>query len=263
MGFFNKLWEHTHQPGPGVEADEPRKKGLLRLWEVCTRDLSGFFWAGLLALLGLAPWLVLVGLMQAVGALVPVVLAGALGGLIAAPELCALSDLLLRGLRDEPFYWWSTWRKAWKGSLRACLLPGALLGLLVALDLWAAQAFLAGQMGQGGLWAVFVGLLLVAGLFPYLCAQLVLFDQSLGRTLKNSVLLFLASLPRSLGAAAILLGYLALISLFAPASYVVAVLGNVWLPLAAAFLMIYQPMEKNLDLENQVHAAQEARRSGS
>ena len=89
------------------------------------------------------------------------------------------------------------------------------------------------------------------------------FDQSLGRTLKNSVLLFLASLPRSLGAAAILLGYLALISLFAPASYVVAVLGNVWLPLAAAFLMIYQPMEKILDLENQVHAAQEARRSGN
>ena len=42
--------------------------------------------AGLLALLGLAPWMVLVGLMQAVGALVPVVLAGALGGLIAAPE---------------------------------------------------------------------------------------------------------------------------------------------------------------------------------
>ena len=79
MGFFNKLWEHTHQPGPGVEADEPRKKGLLRLWEVCTRDLSGFFWAGLLALLGLAPWMVLVGLMQAVGALVPVVLAGASG----------------------------------------------------------------------------------------------------------------------------------------------------------------------------------------
>ena len=101
------------------------------------------------------------------------------------------------------------------------------------------------------------------GPVPYLCAQLVLFDQSLGRTLKNSVLLFLASLPRSLGAAAILLGYLALISLFAPASYVVAVLGNVWLPLAAAFLMIYQPMEKILDLENQVHAAQEARRSGS
>ena len=83
------------------------------------------------------------------------------------------------------------------------------------------------------------------------------------KRLKNSVLLFLASLPRSLGAAAILLGYLALISLFAPASYVVAVLGNVWLPLAAAFLMIYQPMEKILDLENQVHAAQEARRSGS
>ena len=101
---------------------------------------------------------------------------------------------------------------------------------------------------------------LLAGFAPYLCAQLVLFEQPLGRSLKNSLLLFLAGLPRSLGAAVILLGYAAAIALFAPLAYLLLILGNVWLPLAAALLAVYRPMEQALDLEKQVQAVQEERR---
>ena len=86
-------------------------------------------------------------------------------------------------------------------------------------------------------------------------------SQPLGRSLKNSCLLFLYGLPRSLGAAALLLGYAAGVALFAPLSYLVLILGNAWLPLAAALLMIYQPMERALGLEEQIRAAQASRRA--
>ena len=49
-------------------------------------------------------------------------------------------------------------------------------------------------------------------------------------------------------------------ALFAPLAYLLLILGNVWLPLAAALLAVYRPMEQALDLEKQVRAVQEERR---
>lgn len=260
MSLLHDLFQREDKPGPGVDPDEPRKKGLRRLWEVCTRDLSSFFWAGLAALMGLIPWGMLVSLAWLSRALVPVVAAGALGGMIAAPQLCALTDMILRGLRDEPFYGWSTWRKAWKGSLRASLLPGAGLGVVIALDRLTAQLVLEGNGTLGLLVGVILGLGLAAGFALYLMAQVTLFDQSLGQSIKNSLILFLHGLPRSLGASVFLLVYAAGIEYFAPVSYVVLILGNIWLPATIALLIIYRPMEQALDLEVRVHNAQEQRR---
>ena len=260
MSILSDLFKREDRPGPGVAPDEPRKKGLRRLWEICTRDLGSFFWAGLLALAGLAAWYFLTVFALLSRSLALAAAAGAAGGLAAAPELCALTDLILRGLRDEPFYFWRAWRKAWRSSLPACLAPGAALGAAAALDVFAAQLALEGSAAGGTLWGVILGMALLAGFAPYLCAQMVLFEQPLGRSLKNSLLLFLAGLPRSLGAAAILLGYAAAIALFAPLAYLLLILGNVWLPLAAALLAVYRPMEQALDLEKQVRAVQEERR---
>lgn len=260
MSLLHDLFQREDKPGPGVDPDEPRKKGLRRLWEVCTRDLSSFFWAGLAALMGLIPWGMLVSLAWLSRALVPVVAAGALGGMIAAPQLCALTDMILRGLRDEPFYGWSTWRKAWKGSLRASLLPGAGLGVVIALDGLTAQLVLEGNGTLGLLVGVILGLGLAAGFALYLMAQVTLFDQSLGRSIKNSLILFLHGLPRSLGASVFLLVYAAGIGYFAPVSYVVLILGNIWLPATIALLIIYRPMEQILNLEARVHEVQEQRR---
>ena len=161
MGLLREMFQREDRPGPGVGPDEPRKKGLRRLWEVCTRDLMGLFWAGLIALLGMAPWAVLTGWTMQARSLAAVALAGALGGLIAAPELCALADLILRGLRDEPFYGWDAWRRAWKGSLRSCLLPGAVLGLLAALDCFVIRIVLTGSSAPGALLGAAAGLFLL------------------------------------------------------------------------------------------------------
>lgn len=44
-------------------------------------------------------------------------------------------DTILRALRDEPGYWWHTYRMAWKQNWRESLLPGAGAGF--CLGLWA------------------------------------------------------------------------------------------------------------------------------
>lgn len=261
MSILSDLFKRDDAPGPGVAPDEPRKKGIRRLWEVCTRDIGSFFWAGLAALAALLPWAGLTTAALLSRALAAVALAGAVGGMVAAPFLCALADLVLRGLRDEPFYGRRAWLRALRGSLRACLLPGGVFGAAAALEWFAVQIALGGGAPGGLLWGVLLGMALAAGFAPYLCAQIVLFEQPLGRSLKNSCLLFLYGLPRSLGAAALLLGYAAGVALFAPLSYLVLILGNAWLPLAAALLMIYQPMERALGLEEQIRAAQTSRRA--
>lgn len=260
MSLLQDLFRREDRPGPGVEPNEPRKKGIRRLWEVCTRDLSSFFGAGLAGLAGILTWMMLVSLALLTRSVAGTAVAGALGGMIAAPELCALTDLILRGLRDEPFYGWSAWRKAWKGSLKAGMLPGAVLGAAAALERLAVQLILEGNGTPGLLGGVLLGMVIGVGLALYLVSQIVLFDQPLGRTLKNSVLLFLHGLPRSVGAAILLLAYGAGIGWFAPASYVVLILGNIWLPATIALLIIYRPMEQILDLEARVHEVQEQRR---
>ena len=54
MGLFSS--DRYSRPGPGVNPDTPRKKGMARLLEILGRDLWSFFCAGLLAFAGMLPF---------------------------------------------------------------------------------------------------------------------------------------------------------------------------------------------------------------
>ena len=58
--------------------------------------------------------------------------------MIAAPQIVGLNDTILRSLRDEPGFWWATYRRAWKRNVKASLLPGAVCGLLLAMEIFTA-----------------------------------------------------------------------------------------------------------------------------
>src|SRR5699024_5162290 len=159
MGLFNM---HYDRPGPGVNPDTPRKKGAARFAEVLGRDMLSFWCAGMLALLSALPFALGLILSLLTHAVLPMLLAGALGGMIAAPQLAGLQDTILRSLRDEPGYWWATYRQVWKRNLKGSLLPGAVGGLILAMQIFAAWHLGA---GQGSLLAVLViGLVLLGGL---------------------------------------------------------------------------------------------------
>ena len=132
-----------------MEKDTPRKTGIPRFFEVVGRDLTGMFLANFFTCLSALPaiCLVTVGLL---GRSLVVMLAGAvIGGAIAGPFLAGTYDTVLRALRDEPGYWWATYRRAfrqnWKKQHppRHPLHPGGYLPDLYPL-------FLLFHRGPGG-----------------------------------------------------------------------------------------------------------------
>ncbi len=122
MGVFPRFDREELDPGP------PRKTGLPRLWELIARDFWDNFRAGFLALAGCIPFMSGLFLAASVHSMPLAPLMGLIGGAVAGPELCALADILLRGLRDDiGRVFWPTYRRAWRRSAGASLLPALFL----------------------------------------------------------------------------------------------------------------------------------------
>ncbi|MDE7261229.1 MAG: hypothetical protein K2N78_04085 [Oscillospiraceae bacterium] len=245
MGFL----PNHDQEGPGTEPDAPRKTGLPRFWETLSRDFWDVFRAGFLALAGCLPFLAgsAFSLYSHVLLFAPVF--GLLGGAAAGPELCALADTILRGLRDEPGFWWHTYRRAWKRSAKASLLPGAVGGLLLSMQIFllfhAGALELSTSAGAG----LVAGILLVLAVSIYLWPQLALMDLRFFQLLKNSCLLFLGQFPRSIAALAILAGYIGLMLGFFPLTVSLLPFLNLWLPVLPVLFLIYPGINTNFRIE--------------
>ena len=127
------LFGREYMPeGAGVDPDAPRKKGAARLWEILSRDLDGIFLSGVLAMLACAPAAILAGVALWLGSLPLCLLAAAAAGWLVGPALTCLYDTILRALRDEPGFWWHTYKRVWKQSFKSSLVPGAVFTLLWA-----------------------------------------------------------------------------------------------------------------------------------
>lgn len=253
MGLFHQNFD---KPGPGVSPNAPRKKGAARYFEVLTRDFSTFWMAGLLAMISSLPFALGLWFAVTTHSLIPMLLAGILGGMLAAPQIVGLNDTVLRALRDEPGYWWVTYRRAWKRNAKASLLPGAICGLLLAMEIFTAFHIETGSVAV--MVAIFVALILLAGIAQYLYAQVALVDLPFSSLLKNSLMLFLGYLPRS--ALGILWQglYWAAIALFWPLSGAVLILTSLWLPCSLSLLAIYPALNKSFDLEAKIKAMRDA-----
>lgn len=207
------------------------------------------FRAGLLALAGCLPFLVGAAFSLHSHVLLFAPVCGLLGGAIAGPELCALADTILRGLRDEPGFWWHTYKRAWKRNARASLLPGAVGGLLMSMQVFLLFHAGALELSAGAGAGLAAGLLLVLAVSIYLWPQLALMDLNFFQLLKNSGLLFLGQLPRSIAALAVLAGYLGLMLRFFPLSASLLPLLNLWCPALPALFLIYPGIRENFRIE--------------
>src|SRR5699024_8170018 len=120
MGLFSNY----SKPGPGVDKDAPRKTGVGRFFELVGRDMNGMFLANLLACLGFVPVICLVYIGFLMNSLLVMLVSAVLGGILAGPVLAGMYDTVLRALRDEPGYWWTTYRRAFRQNFKASILPG-------------------------------------------------------------------------------------------------------------------------------------------
>ena len=254
MALFNF---HFDRPGPGVSPDAPRKKGPARFFEMLGRDFMSFYLAGLLALASALPFVLGVWFAVDTHSLLPLLLAGVLGGMIAAPQLCGLLDTILRSLRDEPGFWWATYRRAWKRNAKASLLPGAIGGLLLSMQIFTVFHYdVSTGVVPGALLAV--GLFLLLGLAEFMFAQVALVDLPFGGLLKNSLFLFLGYLPRAALGVLWQFIYWIIILLLWPISGFGVLITGFWLPALLTMQAIYPVLNKAFDLENKIKAMRDA-----
>jgi len=240
----------------------PRRTGFRRLWTIFTRDTPGLLGAGLLATLSSLVYII--GLMVSIDshALLPLLIACPVGGMLAAPQLCGMADTILRSLRDDADAWWVVYRRAWKRNAKGTLLPGAVGGLLFSF-----QMFILAHVGRMRLeWflllAMLLGVAVSTAIAVWLLPQLALMDLPLGRALLNAALLCVRHPLRTAGATLVQLVYWGGVVLIFPYSLVIFLMLNFWLPMLASIMMIYGPLDETFHIEEEIDALHEAHGSG-
>lgn len=248
------LLEQNFMPeGAEINPDTPRKKGLGRLFEVLSRDLDGIFLSSLLALLACVPATVLAGVALWLGSLSLCLLAACCTGWLVGPALTGLYDTILRALRDEPGFWWHTYKRVWKQNFRSSLVPGIVFTVLWALLAWSA--FVLPQMTEISLSFALILLLdavLLLTLGNYFWMQNALFECSAFQKLSNCMRMFLGFLPQTVLSAIVQVGYWLLMMFLIPRCAFVFLLTGLWVPHLLATFSVYSTMEKNLHLEERI-----------
>ena len=244
-----KLRDRYTKPGPGVAPDAPRSRGLTRWWEVVSRDAGKFFMSASLCMLALLIYAGAVTAAVAARSLPLLLLGAALGGAMEGTVFCGLVDTVLRSLRDEPGFWWHTWKRALRQNWRQSLVPGALFGviyggLVFTLFLLDPQTTRSSQLVALGLSALFV-----TALAAWFWPQVALLTLPLPLIFKNSLLLALAHPKQSLIAAACYLAYTGVAALLFPVSLPLVVL-TLWVPVVSALLAVYCPLDEAFAIED-------------
>ena len=101
--------ETNETPATGY-TPAPRKVGLPRFFELLGRDLWPLYKSSILCVAGFLPGTALAILGMMGGSALLTVVGGVLGGLLGGPFLSGMIDTVLRALRDEPGYWWHTYK---------------------------------------------------------------------------------------------------------------------------------------------------------
>ncbi len=185
-------------------------------------------------------------------------LSGAVGGLIAAPVFCGMLDTILRALRDEPGYWWHTYRMAWKQNWRESLLPGAGAGF--CLGLWAFLLYALPDLEKWCLsryrsaWCLASSF---AGVLPVSVCAGGSGSVSQAERLKNAALFMIGFLPRTLAAGAVLCIYWGVMLAWMPYTIPVVLILGFWLPCTLALQIIYPALDKAFHLEKTITARRE------
>lgn len=261
MGLFPSA--NDFKDGRGVDKDTPRKTGVGRFFELVGRDMSGMFLANLLTCLGFIPVSCLVFIGFLMNNLMVMAVSAIIGGAIAGPFLAGMYDTVLRALRDEPGYWWTTYRRAFRQNFRASILPGILYCLVVTLQIFLVY-FCFSMLAEGinvgtGMWvAAVLNLLVFHMLFAYMWPQVVLLDQPFHQTLANSLRCMLAFLPHALAAAIVQILFWGIVILSMPLGLLLMIVFGFWFTCEVCCQIISGDLERVFHVEERIRAKKDA-----
>lgn len=251
------FYQDFSKPGPGVSPDAPRKRGIARWLEIVCRDFGRLWCSGALALASMLP-LICAQLFQ----MIPMLVLSAIGGMLAAPQLCGLADTIMRCLRDEPCFWWHTYRRAWKRNVKCVLLPGALWGIITGTQLFTLSHFFDARFSLSMTIVLIIGLIIIQGVFLWVWPQVALLDIPCNAILKNSILLLLSNLGKSLGASLLVASSAALTVLFMPYSLVILLFVNIWPVMTTVWSMFYRHLDNAFDIEETIQNKEKSDKMG-
>ena len=244
-------------------AEPQRKKGIMRMIELLDRDSGKFFKAGVLALLTLLPFFLTIGFALATGA--PGLLLGCVPtGMLAATGVAGSADTVMRSLRDEVGWWfWDSYKKAWKRNAPSVLIPGALFGPVIGVNIYLFYYISALENPVGEFWLLFVGLLVLTAITEHFLPMLVCMELPGWALLRNCFVLFFSHPIKSLLAALLQLVYYGLMLIWFPLTGVILVLTSVWLPMLMAYVIIYPALDQHFQLTQAYEKLQQEQWGGS
>ena len=261
MGLFPSA--NDFKAGKGVEKDAPRKTGVRRFFELVGRDMNSMFLANLLTCLGFVPVISLVYIGFLMNNLPVMLISAAVGGLLAGPALAGMYDTVLRALRDEAGYWWVTYRKAFKRNFKASLAPGVLYTVVVTLQIFLVY-FCFNMLYHGTnvgvpLWvATVLNLLVFQMLFAYMWPQVVLLDQPLSLTLKNSINCMIAFLPHALAASIVQILFWGVVILCMPLGLLLMLVFGFWFQVEITSQIVYGDLDRVFHIEENIRRLHDA-----
>ena len=186
-----------------------------------------------------------------------------MGGILAGPTLAGVYDTVLRALRDEPGYWWTTYRRAFRQNFKASILPGILYCVVVTVQIFMVY-FCFNMLAQGvnvgtGVWvATVLNLVIFHMMFAYMWPQVVLLEQPLRQTLANSVRCMLAFLPHALAAAIVQVVFWGIVILCMPLGLLLMVVFGFWFSCEVCCQIVSGDLERVFHIEEKIRARKDA-----
>lgn len=191
----------------------------------------------------------------ATGSIPFLLLSGFFGGFILGPFLAALTDHILRGMRDDPGNRWMNYRKGLRQNWKESLIPGALFGLLLSVYIhiiymdWVARILSISTATKA---LLLVGAILFAMMNNLFWPQLVLFRQPLLQTIRNMVLFTAKYLWKMIFTAILQLAFVGIHILFAPYTMLLLPFLTFWYVDFLGQFLLYDALNQEFRIEEKL-----------
>lgn len=232
-----------------------RMTGFYRYRQLLSFYTFGWIRTNLMTVLGVLPLVAGIAYSILSSSLLLMIPLSIAGGMIFGPFLACMVDAVMRGLRDAPGRWWHTYKKSFRQNLTDSLLPGALTGLIAGIYsfmvymIWSANA----APGATVVILLLFSVLLVTIFEILYWPQLVLFRQSVGTRIRNTILFTAKYLWRVLLSAVLVMIWLAILILFAPWTLILVPFLGFWWPVFISQFFIYRYLDEELQIEDRIN----------
>jgi len=251
MGLFNRNYD---KPGPGVQKDEPRKKGAARFFELLIRDFWDMVKLNILLSICVLPSLVLfvlgfLGFYPGIAFILCLLLSFPIGG-----ALVAYIYNITRMMRDDPSYVWYEFKRKFKENYLQAAPVGMLCSAFILAQILLWVSIIMNESGGELVWLLvaLVSLVIFGMITPYIFLNFAYIELTTLKIIKNSILMSFGYLPRSF--AGVLMGSIMWIvfALFFPVSmtfFPLIALFGLSISMLLTLMWVWPPFDNHFKIE--------------